>query len=406
MIRKLQRKFVLITMLSVVGVLSLIITLINVMNYVNINREVDEITQMLADNNGRFPRPEHNMNRPAREPEMNMTEETPYETRYFSVQFSKRGRIIWTNTGNVAAIRTDEANDYAMKAVDKGNEKGYLDNYRYFIKNNKDGTLVVCVDCTNRLSAAEAFLKASIGIAVAGTVAVFLLVIIFSGKVMKPIAQSYEKQKEFITNSSHEIKTPLAVIMANTEVIEMTSGESEWTSGIKKQVARLTSLTRNMTELARMDEEGIKIDKTVFNMSDAVIDVLSGFKVVASQADIDFEMNIEDNLMYNGNEKEIRQLVSILMDNAIKYSTGEIKVELKKLKNRIKLRVYNTANNVNAKEVQHYFDRFYRADVSRSKEIEGFGIGLSIAGSIVELHNGKITAKTEDEKSIEFVVSL
>ena len=184
------------------------------------------------------------------------------------------------------------------------------------------------------------------------------------------------------------------------------NGESEWTESIRKQVDRLTSLTKNLTALARMDEDGIKVERAQFNMSDAVVDVVTGFKVLAEQRNTTMTVEIEDGLLYNGEEKSIRQLVNILMDNAVKYSNGIIKVSLKKSKNRIKFAIYNTASNIDTGSLNRYFDRFYRADASRSKDIEGFGIGLSIAKSIVELHGGSISAVSEDGASITITAAF
>ena len=464
MIKKLRRKFIMITMISVVVVLSIIMILINVMNYKKVTEDVDTVLTMLVENNGKFPKPDampdnenvqdkdwlRDKNAGYRTPyeskdysdddeddddvdddideddmefrremyndymkkystllrDQRISEETPYETRFFTVLCDSNGSIVKTDTGNIASVGEDDVDTYVTKVAKTGKKRGYYRNFRYAVKNTSEGKFYVFVDCSKQLTTAKSFLLASIYISLAGVLAVFVLVIFFSRLVMKPIADTYAKQKRFITDSSHEIKTPLAVIAANTEVIEMVNGESEWTQSITKQVERLTNLTKSMTALARMDEEGFKLDKTKFNLSDALVDTVATFGVVAEQKDISLTSEIEDGIFYEGDEKLIRQLISILMDNAVKYCDGVIKVSLKKAKGKVKFSVYNTATNLDTKNLDHFFDRFYRADASRNKAIEGFGIGLSSAKSIVDLHQGNISAKSDDGKSIKITAVL
>ena len=441
MIKKIQRRFIMIAMISVIVVLSIIITAINVINYKNVTVDVDRVMSMLSNNDGNFPKPENldmidmdgtkqfgegNRRYSNQKPDEQSTEailrdnkefdrflrenrmsaETPYETRFFSVKVDNDGNKLSINTGNIASVDEESALLYVSKADKKNKSKGYIGNYRYYIKNTDYGKLYIFVNCEKQLTTVKGFLKASIYISLAGVCAVFVLVIFFSRLVMRPIQDAYDKQKRFITDSSHEIKTPLAVISANTEVIEMVNGESEWTKSITKQVERLTSLTKSMTALARMDEEGFKLNKLKFNMSDAVVDTVAAFDVLAKNKNIDMTADIDDNIEYYGEEKLIRQLVNILMDNAIKYCDGKIVVSLKKNKGKIKYSVYNTATNIDTKNLDHFFERFYRADASRNSETSGFGIGLSSAKSIVDLHGGSISARSDDGKSIKITAIL
>lgn len=407
MIKKLQRRFVLITMISVVIVLGTIITAINISNFVNVRKDVDKVIDTLSANDGKFPAPDvgEHFDRPfgdkRREP---MNAETPYETRYFTAFVTKDGEVSKLNTGHVAAINRAQATEYVNEVVSKNKERGYVDNYRYYVKENEQGYLVICVDCNRQLSTAKNFLMASIMVSVVGTLMILLLVILFSQRALKPIIESYEKQKRFITDASHELKTPLTVISANTEIIEMSTGENEWTESIKKQVSRLTSLTKNLTRLSKMDEEGMIIQREMFDMSEAVEDVIANFSVLADSKKLTITNDVQKNIMYYGEEKSIRQLLSILFDNAVKYSDGKIEVSLKKQKNKVHFRIYNTTAEVEVGNKNVYFERFYRGDESRSTKIEGFGIGLSIAKSIVELHKGRINAKSDDGKSLEINV--
>lgn len=203
--------------------------------------------------------------------------------------------------------------------------------------------MYIFVNCERELNTFHTFLLASIGISLAGLLLVFLLVVLFSGMLVKPVAESYEKQKRFITDASHEIKTPLTIIDANTEVLEMTGGENQWTKSTRKQIARLTSLTEKLVFLSRMDEESTQLEMTDFAISDAVIDTAEPFVSYAASRGKTLELDIAPDLTYHGNEGCIRQCVSLLLDNAIKYSTenGKLRLTFHKQGRALALTVWN-----------------------------------------------------------------
>jgi signal transduction histidine kinase len=225
---------------------------------------------------------------------------------------------------------------------------------------------------------------------------------------MKPFIESMEKQKQFITDAGHEIKTPLAIISANADVLELTGGESEWITSIRNQTNRLDKLVRNLLTLSKMEEGKIELVFTDFDISKAVLEITEPFKAIGEAQNKKFLMEIEPGIIFHGDQGSIHQLVSTLVDNAMKYSDekGTIKITLSSSKKGIKLQVYNTVEELNIDNLDKLFDRFYRADSSRSRETGGYGIGLSIAKSIAEAHHGRISAKSEDGKSICFTVQL
>ncbi|URZ00292.1 sensor histidine kinase [Clostridium felsineum] len=257
------------------------------------------------------------------------------------------------------------------------------------------------------LQQATLFLIISCIVALVTLICVFILVSIFSKKAINPIIESMEKQKQFITDAGHEIKTPLAIISANADVLELTSGTNEWITSIRNQSNRLDRLVKNLLMLSKMNEN-LDLVFSDFNLSTAAVEITNSFEVIAEKQNKKLVMDIQSNIILKGEENGIRQLISTLVDNAIKYSNdnGTIKISLRAIKKSIKIEVYNTADNIDKENLDKLFDRFYRADSSRSRETGGYGIGLSIAKSIVERHRGKILAKSEDGKSICFTVLI
>jgi signal transduction histidine kinase len=236
----------------------------------------------------------------------------------------------------------------------------------------------------------------------------FALVSIFSKKAIKPIIDSMEKQKQFITDAGHEIKTPLAIISANADVLELTGGESEWITSIRNQITRLDKLVKNLLTLSKIDEGNIKMVFTVFDLSKVVFETAGPFEAIAETQKKMFQMELQTDVKFNGDESSIQQLISTLVDNAMKYSNEEglIKVSLQTSKKGAKLEVFNTVDEIDKANLDKLFGRFYRMDSSRARETGGYGIGLSIAKSIVEAHHGKISVRSDDGRSICFTVLL
>jgi signal transduction histidine kinase len=207
---------------------------------------------------------------------------------------------------------------------------------------------------------------------------------------MKPVAESYRKQKQFITDAGHEIKTPLTVIGANTELIEMLSGESEWTKGIKEQIERLKNLTEKLIFLAKTEEQ-TNISMFEFSLTDAVRETIQSFAAVAASRNISLTTDIQNDLCYIGNEEMIRQLVSLLTDNALKYTDGDtVAVTLRAENGKRILETRNRASYMRDGSLNGVFERFARGDSSRNSQTGGHGIGLSVSKAIVEAHKGKI----------------
>jgi len=422
MIKKLRTKFILITMCSVFVVLFSIIGAINVINYHHVVENADNIIALLKEGNGTFVlNNDSALNNNEPEPpddeknwqaDMNagqnhgMSAETPFATRFFTVEVNATGEVVNVKLDQIAAVDETSATQYVQAVL--GSSSGFYRNFRYGVLTTDAGQLYIFVDCTRELESFYNFLWASLGVSAVGFLGVFLLVFFLSKKVFRPIEESYWKQKQFITNASHDIKTPLTIINANTEILESESGANEWTAGIKNEVKRLTSLTQNLVYLAKLDEQEQTITKSNFILSDTICETAKAFEPVALAAGRELQVSVEPNLSFFGNESMMQQMSSLLIDNAIKYASPAqpIIITLKAVGNKLHFVVQNQhENQLPDGDLEVLFDRFYRAEQSRNSALGGHGIGLSVVKSIVTAHKGKITAKNEGNV-ITFTVVL
>lgn len=404
MIQKLRTKLIVASMLSLVLVLTIIIGAASVLNYRDITTNADSVLSILQENDGNFPAM---MGKKPDKHDGQFSPELPYESRYFTVFLKADGTTSAVNTGKIAAVDTETAISYAQDVLSSGNTSGFHGDYRYLAYTTGTETHVIFLDYGREMSSFRRFLYTSAGVSLGGLLAVFLLLLFVSGKIVKPFAETYQKQKQFITDAGHELKTPLTIIDADAQVLEMDLGENEWLSDIQAQTKRLAQLTNSMLQLARMEEQP-QVKKIAFPLSDVVQETVETFGALAKTREKTLSIDIEPMLSLTGDEKAIRQLLSILLDNAVKYSdeNGKISVSLKKYKNHIQISVYNTAQAIDRESLPHLFDRFYRTDASRNSRTGGYGLGLSIASSIIAAHKGKIWVETADGKSLRITASF
>lgn len=481
MIKRIKRKYALIVMSSVMVVIGLIITAINVTNYSSINSLLDEKLTMLVDNDGLIP--EVNFGEPPKPPKtdetptdqdgdtstdtedpdgpandggagnpddpdagdtgdgtdqggedesgganpdgggageeepdnrediyQHMSPETPFELRYFSVKLNASGEVIDVYTDKIVAVNDAKAAEYAQDIFRDGDEDttGYVDTYRYMIGTTDDGNLIyVFLDANREIKSFNSFLVASITMTALGMLMVFLIVVLLSDTALKPIIESYEKQKRFITDAGHEMKTPLTIISANTEIIEMETGESNWSIGIKNQVSKLTDLTEKLVVLSKM-EEGIKLEMCEFSLSEAFFDTCSQYDSIAMSKCIRFDTDIAENVKIVGNETEIRRCISLMLDNAFRYVNegGFVNVKVQNVNNRAEIKFINSTGGVSKGSLDTWFDRFYRTDLSRNSATGGSGIGLSVVQAIIIAHGGTVKAYSSDGVNVEFTINI
>lgn len=234
-----------------------------------------------------------------------------------------------------------------------------------------------------------------------------ILITIYSRRILGPVITSIEKQKKFITNASHELKTPLAVVTADLDVLEMTVGEeNEWVNSIRKQVTRLDVLVKSMLTLSHIEDGKKKLETSTFPVNDILKEQINDLKILAKDKKIVFEP--KEEVLMEADKDLINQLIIILLDNAIKYTPDGGLIEVKTSKRGRKLAEFEIANTVENPKIntKKLFDRFYREDESHNHENKGYGIGLSIAKSIVDLHKGKIYSGINKKEMIYFRIII
>lgn len=415
MLKKLQRRFVLIAMTALSFLLIVQLFAVNVANIYQRDTELCETLKIIADNKGSLPddfgegRPESfegALIKPFAPIEFNI--ETPYSTRYFVVEM-KNSRVTKISTEHIAAVTDKMAYDYASHIYSTAQPGfGLLGVYRYYYTNDGNQQLFVFIDAQKEFDSASRLITISIIVGVLTLIVILLPVTLFCKMAVRPVAQAIEKQKQFITDASHELKTPLAIISADAEVIELTGGESEWLSSIKNQTQRMSVLIKNLVNLSKIDEVQDDKKKDFFNISQTVSEVVASFETKAKHDGKNLVVTAAPELKFYGCQEEIIQLVSILCDNALKYSdeAGTIRVSLYRSGKHICIDCFNTCESIDPTTVSRLFDRFYRADSSRSRETGGYGIGLSVAKAITERHKGKIRAVSFGTTGITFKVLL
>ena len=415
MIKRLRKRFILSAILSVFVVLFLIIGGINLFNYMEVVKEGDNVLNILMDNGGVFP--EHMMHDPVerRMPRGDGRINSPeiaFESRYFSVRIDKSGSVLSTTTERISAVDKATAEEYAGKVNSSGKERGFIGDYRYYSRQDPadQSRLIVFYDCGRSLGNFRSFLLISVIISAGAMILVSIIIFIVSGRMIKPVAESYEKQKRFITDAGHEIKTPLAIINADTDVLSMDIGEdNEWVTDIRKQTKRLTELTNDLILLSKMEEGASMLTVTDVDLSSVLVEQAESYKARAVTCGVDYQSSIDGNVHVRGDRKAIEGLINILLDNAVKYCPqgGIISVGLAKSGRGAVMTVTNdTKEDISEEDLKHLFDRFYRTDRSRNSETGGHGIGLSIAGAITEAHGGRITAAKKASNQISFTAIL
>lgn len=404
MIKKLRRSFIRVTMLSAALVLILLMGLVNILNYAQRSSADQDILTFLAENGGRIPdgkdlRGKHGQPLPT---------DLLNEARYFSVTLSSEGWLLNFNNAQAPWIISDTAAEMARAVQLTGKTSGRYGDNQFTSIQFSYGVTYYFLTWSQNMDAMHSFFVNSIIVTALGLVGLFFLAWALSGRAIRPIAESYEKQKSFITNAGHELKTPLAVIESCTEVLELENGENHWTESIHGQVARLSTLTADLIALSRMDEDSAKPALTELNISDVISDALDPYILLAQQNGLTLTADIEPAVTIRSNRDTLEKICGILADNAVKYTSNgsDIRFSLTREGGHICLHAENPASDLTPGKQEKLFDRFYRADESRSSQTPGYGLGLPLARSLAESIGAGISARSPDGKRIIFTVQF
>lgn len=442
MVKVLQRKFIVTAMAAVSILLLVLIGTINVANGWISSRQSDQQLKMLMDTEQQIMRQnkqafasddvpeldisEHDMqNRFMHPPDDGNTkkrsffnppidEDMAMSLRFFIVCLDADNQVLRSDVSRIASVSGEEAETYAQRAAKAEKTIGYLDRFKYQVliveSNNTQEQIekiFIFLDVSGQFHSIWMVIVLSISIAVGCWLCMLLLIILLSRKAIRPIAQNMQKQRQFVTDAGHEIKTPLAIIQANIDAMELINGENKWSRNIRNQTNRLSGLMQNLLTLAKMDEESLLLPMEDFCISELLENAVQSFYESADLKGIHVEKDIKPDIFIHANREYMQRLSSILLDNAVKYAdvNGKISVSLQKNDQAAVLRVINTCEELPKDDAEKLFDRFYRGDAARTQK-GGYGIGLSAAYAIVKAHKGDLFAEYMDQNTIAFTVRI
>ena len=410
--KKLRLKMIGIVFASVVAAY-MVMTIILVMCFgAYRNRQADQITAMISENNGTVPQlkdyKQQQKNSQAFERYFNnYNEDSSYRTRFFRIFLDEDKKVTNVNMDHIAAVDEKKAVRMTKMAMLRRGKVGLVGSYRYR-KEYKDGQVrsIIFLDCKENQSFYHLAVTITITVSTLLTCLITVIFAIASKRAVRPFEINSNRQKQFITDASHELKTPLAIISANAEVLQYKGDGNEWTQNIIDQTKHMGKLINQLLVLAKLDEVQEKSEKQEADLKLLLEETIEPFEEVATQKKVTLKLHLEEGVTIRVNREQIAQLVSILTENAAKYVNdgGKIVWRLTKTQHGAVLVVKNTTEK-ELPDTKRMFDRFYRSDSSRSSKTGGQGIGLSIAKKIVDSHKGSITAKAGDGM-VTFRVSL
>ena len=394
MFKSLRKKFI----ATAVGSVAVVIAILAIaLNFINFNKLEERIDTTLLDAS----RSQALIKIFAEDgDDLVITKNSSSATEYNGFSIAKvdnNGRIIKAYRDDSLIEDQDTLQSKVIEALEKGKTSGFIGSYRFLKVETNVGNLILFLNCQRELDSYESFVKNSVLISIGVILSVLVLIILISKKVIAPIQETYLKQKQFITGASHELKTPLAIISSNADVLEMMNGDSKWTTNIHNQVDRLTSLVNSLVVFSRMEEKDT-VERTSFDLTETLKSRIEDFDELANFQKKYIVTDIDENLNYYGEKDSRIQLMDILLENAIKYAPedSDILVKLNKNRKYATLKVSNKAN-VEKGDLSKVFDRFYRLDESRNSAIKGYGIGLSMAQLIAEKHKETIQAYAPED---------
>lgn len=413
MIKALKKRFIFTSMIAITLLLLILIGGINIVNVITVrNRSIADLDMISAFESKS---PEGGLAKPAQFMQNGsyVFERNEYDvfmaSNFFSLRIDEKGFNVMTDISRTSRVDAGEAFDMAIEMIESGEKTGMVDYFRYRVTDLENGgKLVVFLDIMPDIRACLTILIVSLAIGLVCWIFMLIVIIILSGRAVKPIAENYEKQKQFVTNAGHEIKTPLAIIRSNTDAMELIRGKDKYSKNIKDQTERLADLMNKLLTLAKMDEGTLKLNFTSVDLSELIQKTSSSFLQPMEMKNITFEQDADEGVKAEVDKDQAELLMSILFDNALKYTNegGRINMSLKQNGKHATFKLTNTCEKLPEVAPERLFDRFYRADVSHNQTTGGSGIGLSVAKSVAEALKGDIKAEYTQPDTISFTVNF
>lgn len=398
--KTLRKKFVFFAMSAVTVLLIVLIGAINIFSYIILDEQSDEILNMIADDNDRFPQKDIPGKGPFAPP-MNM--DTVESARFFMVSTDANGDVVNVNIDRISSVTAEQAIKYSSLASD---ESGKINTYKYQRKQLGGGSLIFFMDVSGQTQTFVMVLSLSCAIAVLCWIAVLIFAIIFSKRFVRPILSGMEKQKQFITNAGHELKTPLAIIQSNNDASVLINGETKYTENIRRQTKRLTVLMSNLLTLSKLDEE-VKLPVELTNISALMQSLLPDYRDMFVQKGIDFSASIQSQILIQVHKDSFLQMITVLLDNALKYApeNGSVTFSAYSDGKQVIITEENTCETPDTADAERLFERFYRGNNARTQQTDtsGYGVGLSAARAIAENFGGTLKAEYTTKGTIRFI---
>ena len=408
MFKQLQKSFVKSAMLSFTAVLLVVLVAVNVVNYRQTVNQVDRLGTMLVNNDGTFPdAPEGGM-APKEHPEhgmpkgMEFRKDDQMATRYAVVRVANNA-VQSVDRTHLVSLDEEALKELGLRIAQGTSTKGWEGSLRYQVAKTDAGTMVVLVDANKETQQVSRLMMVTGAVFILCLAVVYVLVRLVSKRAIRPFVENVERQQQFIANASHEIKTPLAVLSANTDLLAMMGTEAKFVDSNKRQIKRLNSLVEQMLLLSRYDEGEATATKEEVDLVAVTKDIVEEILPVLNEKGLQVEFTGEAQTIITTNKSAMTELIRILLDNAMKYTVGKpvITVEAK----RNQLAIGNATEPMTKEQVSQIFDRFYRVDSSRNRTTGGSGLGLSIAQKIAETNDVQLTAELTSETQIRFVIA-
>lgn len=394
--KTLRRKFIFFAMSTVTVLLVVLIGAISAFSWIILDRQSDDVLHTLANGEDKILQMDFHDRGPFMPP---MSMDTIKSARFFMVRTDSGGNVLDVSIDQISSVTAEQATQYAEQIKDTA---GKINGYKYEVMQRGTDRLIFFMDTSSQISIFVMVFSISTAFAFICWLLILLFVIFFSGRVVRPVLEGMEKQKQFITNAGHELKTPLTIIQSNNDASTLIYGETKYSKNIRLQTQRLNVLMTNLLMLAKLDEEP-KLPTETVNISELFWGMLPAYEDVIAQKRITVTAKIQPDILMQVHRDTFSQMVSCLLDNAVKYTPdgGTICLSVLDRSGHIEIIEENSCEMPCDSDPERLFERFYRGDNARtqSNPSSGYGIGLSAARAITETFGGKLTANyTEDGK--------